>query len=108
MLFWNRVYCQRSDKKIQNTQEVKENAFQLDKTGQNVHIFVEVLFFQATYKRKTEEEKKTINSLSLCQFDAGMLAEEKRQETDVIDTNKHTVYHISLVPFTFPQVKRSL
>ena len=31
--------------KIQNTQESKENAFQLDKTGQSVHIFEEVLFF---------------------------------------------------------------
>ena len=32
-------------KKIQNTQEIKENAFQLDKTGQNVQILEEVLFF---------------------------------------------------------------
>ena len=58
---------------IQNTQEVKENAFSLDKTGQNVRIFEEVLSFQATYNIKTE--KQTINSLRLCQFDAGMLAE---------------------------------
>ena len=41
--------------KDQNTQEVKENAFL---TGQNMHIFEEVLLFQATYKirnRKTSE-----------------------------------------------------
>ena len=59
--------------KIQNTHEVKENAFELDKTGQNVRIFEEVLFFRATYNRKTA--KHTISLLSLCQFDAGMLAE---------------------------------
>ena len=52
--------------------KVKENAFKLDKTGQNVRIFEEVIFFQATYNMKTE--KQTINSLSLCQVDAGMLA----------------------------------
>ena len=46
--FWN---------KIQITQEVKENAFWFDKTGQNVHIFEEVLFFQAMYNIKTEEKK---------------------------------------------------
>ena len=34
---------------VQHTSEVKENAFWLDKTGQNVHIFEEVLFFQATF-----------------------------------------------------------
>ena len=49
--------------------------FYLDKTGQNVRFFEEVLFFQATYNRKTE--KQTINSLSLYQFGAGMLAEGK-------------------------------
>ena len=49
--------------------------FYLDKTGQNVRFFEEVLFFQATYNRKTE--KQTINSCSLCHFDAGMLAEGK-------------------------------
>ena len=32
--------------KIQNTEEIKENAFKLDKTGQNVQIFYEVLFFK--------------------------------------------------------------
>ena len=37
--------------------------------GQNVQIFKEVLFFQAMYNRKS------INLLSLCQFDTGMLAE---------------------------------
>ena len=31
---------------IQNTQEIKENAFELDKTGQNVQIFEEVLFYK--------------------------------------------------------------
>ena len=36
-------------KKIQNTQEVKEKVFWLDKTGQNVRIFKELLFFRATY-----------------------------------------------------------
>ena len=51
---WNRVDCQRSEeKKIQNTQEVKQNASWLDKTGQNVRIFEEVLFLQATYNIKT-------------------------------------------------------
>ena len=39
-------------KKIQNTQEVKENAFLLDKQ-QNVRIFEKVLFFQTTYNIKT-------------------------------------------------------
>ena len=38
-------------------------------------IFEEVLYFQAMYNIKTE--KQTINSLSLCQFDAGILAEGK-------------------------------
>ena len=47
-----------------------------------MHIFKEVLFFQVTYNRKTE--KQTINSLSLCQFDTGMLAEGKGHETDMI------------------------
>ena len=48
---------------VQNTQEVKENAFSLDKTGQNVPVFEEVVFFQVTYVIKTE--KQTISSLSL-------------------------------------------
>ena len=46
--------------------------------GQNMAKCVNfqgVLFFQATYYIKSE--KQTINSLSLCQFDAEMLAEEK-------------------------------
>ena len=43
----------------------------MDKKGQNMQTFKEVLFFQATYNRKT------INSFSLCQFDAGMLVEGK-------------------------------
>ena len=38
---------------IQNTQEVKKNVFYLDKTGQNVQIFKDVLFFQATYKKQS-------------------------------------------------------
>ena len=38
-------------------QEVKENTFSLDKTGQNVQFFEEVLFFQALHKRKTEKTK---------------------------------------------------
>ena len=44
----------------------------MDKTGQNVQISRKSSFSQATYNIKTEE--KTINSLSLCQFDAGKLA----------------------------------
>ena len=36
--------------------------------------------FQATYNIKTD--KQTINSLSLCQLDAGRLAEGKVNETD--------------------------
>ena len=32
--------------KIQNSQEIKENAFSLDKIGHNVQIFEEVLFFK--------------------------------------------------------------
>ena len=59
----------------QNTQEVKLNVSFLDKTGQNVHVFKEVLIFQGTYNIKTE--KQTVSSLSLCQFDAGRLAEGK-------------------------------
>ena len=59
--------------------KVKENAFKLDKTGQNVRIFEEVIFFQATYNMKTE--KQSISWLNLCHCDAGMLAEEKGQET---------------------------
>ena len=50
----------------------------MDKTAQNVNIVEEVLFFQGTYNIKT------INSLSVCQFDSGMLAEGKGHETDVI------------------------
>ena len=34
----NRVDCQRSEKKIQNTQKTKEHFFWLDETGQNVQI----------------------------------------------------------------------
>ena len=40
-------------KKIKNTQKVKKNTLQLDKTKQNVWIFVEILFFKATYDTKT-------------------------------------------------------
>ena len=50
---------------IQNTQQVKENAFYLHKTEQYVRNFEKVLSSQATYNRKT------INAPSLCQFDAG-------------------------------------
>ena len=42
----NNGLCFTHTKKIQNTQEIKENAFYLDKTGQYVHIFDEVLFFK--------------------------------------------------------------
>ena len=47
-----------------------------------MRIFEDVLFLQATYNINTE--KQTINLLSLRQFDAGMLAEGKGHETDVI------------------------
>ena len=53
----------------------------MDKTGQNVHIFEEVLF--SSYI-KTESEKKTkkkpTSALSLCELDAGRLAEGKGEE----------------------------
>ena len=48
-----------------------------------MRIFEEVLFFEATYNIKTE--KQSISSLSLYQFDAGMLAEGKGHEIDVIN-----------------------
>ena len=46
---------------IQNTQEVKENAFSLDKTGQNARNFVEELkrtFFKWTKQGKTCEFRR--------------------------------------------------
>ena len=61
---------------------LKRTLLYLDETGQNVQIFEEVLFFQATYNIKTE--KRTINSLRLCQFDAGMLADGKGNKTDIL------------------------
>ena len=67
-------------KKIKNTQGTKENAFQLDQTGQNVQILEEVLIFHVPYNIKTGKE--TIKSLSLCQLDAGRLVEGKGHETD--------------------------
>ena len=62
---------------IQNTQEVKESTFQLDKTGQNVWIFEEVLFVQATYNRKTNLEEND---------DEGMLrVKQNEQKVAVLD-----------------------
>ena len=46
--------------KIQNTQEIKIMLFNLDETGQNVHIFEEVLLFKLRTTKETE--KRTINS----------------------------------------------
>ena len=43
-------------KKIQSTQEVKENAFWLDKTGQNVRIFEEVLL--PSYVQQEQKNKQ--------------------------------------------------
>ena len=43
----------------------------MDKAGQNVPVFEEIPFLQATYDIKTE------NTLSLCQFDAGGWRKEK-------------------------------
>ena len=65
---------------FQNTQEIKENAFYLDETGQNVHIFEEVLFFKlrATYKQK----KQIIDLIYLVSVRCGRLAEAKGHETD--------------------------
>ena len=42
---------------IQNTQEIKENTFEWDKTGQNMQIFEEVLFFKlsTTSKQKSKQ-----------------------------------------------------
>ena len=54
------VDCQRSEKKIQNTQAVKRTLLNWTKIGQNVQIVKEALIFQATYNIKTE--KQTINS----------------------------------------------
>ena len=48
--------------------------------GQNVQIFEEVLFFKLHTTVKTE--KQTINWLSLCQLDAGRLAEGNGHKTD--------------------------
>ena len=54
-------------KRVQDTQEIRENAFSSDKTEQNAQIF-----------EPRTTEKQTINSLSSCQLDARMLAEGKK------------------------------
>ena len=41
---------------IKNTQNVKKNAFSLEKTRKNMRIFEEVLFFKATYNTKTNKQ----------------------------------------------------
>ena len=48
-------------KNIQNTQEVKENTFQLDKTGQNVWVFEEVLFFFKLHTTKKHKNKQSVH-----------------------------------------------
>ena len=52
----------------------------MDETGQNVHIFEEVLFFKlrATYKQK----KQIIDLIHLVSVRCGRLAEAKGHETD--------------------------
>ena len=68
-----------------------------------MRIFEEVLFFQATYNIKT------INLLSLCQFDAGMLAEGKGHETHVYVIRDFStevccflsLFHVSCLPPSF-------
>ena len=62
---------------IRNTPEVKENAFffffwLIDKTGQNVRIFEEVALFPSNVQHKNGKNKQ-----SICQFNAGRLAEGK-------------------------------
>ena len=71
----------------------------MDKTGQNVRIFKEVIVFLATYSMKTE--KQTLNSLSSCQFDAGMLAEGKTYKTNKQTTHTHTHIHTHTHTHTF-------
>ena len=58
----------------------------MDKTGQNVHIFEEVLFFKLRTTIKTETQ--TVNWLSLYQLDAERLTEGKGHETNWRDKEK--------------------
>ena len=51
-------------KKIKNTQEVKKDAFELDRTRQNVQIFEEVLFHEDLEKvqlNESQRQKKKLN-----------------------------------------------
>ena len=54
MRFPQQVGFSQLDQEVQNTQEIEENVFLLDETGQNVHIFGEILFFKL---RTTEKQK---------------------------------------------------
>ena len=52
----------------------------MDKTGQNVHIFEEVLFSSYIKTESEKKHKKKTSALSLCELDAGRLAEGKGEE----------------------------
>ena len=69
--------CQCSENRSKTHKRLRRTRFIWTKQDKTCK-FRGIRLFRATYSIKTEE-KKTINSLSLCQLDAGRLAEEKGQ-----------------------------
>ena len=72
---WNRIDCQRSEKKIHNTQEIKRT-FLIGRNRTKRAHFRGSPLFQAMYNIKTE--KQTINSTYLSSVRCFEAAERKR------------------------------
>ena len=80
-LIWNWVDCQCSEKDPKHTRDYRERF--LIRQNRTKHAnFRGSPLFQAMYNIKTK--KQTINSLSLCQLDAGGMVEGKGHKTQCL------------------------
>ena len=83
-IIWNRVDCQRSEKRFKTRKRLKERFLIRRNRTKRAHFWGKPLF-QATYNIKTEEKKKKKkNQLILRQLDVGGWRKEKGTRLTII------------------------